>query len=120
MAKPIVFDENWVGVVRRSPTNWDRNRMEAWEMILAGGAGFDHLDWSFTPQDETGSGKAPIGDGRLPAGLAALADGIIGARGTLVGSRPIDYDDDEIRHGPGEYRRCNDGGQEQSPGRRAE
>ncbi len=78
--KPIVFDENWAGVVRGNPTNWDRNRMEAWETILAGGAGFDHLDWSFTPEDETGSGKAPIGDGRhldgraLRKQLGALAD----------------------------------------------
>jgi hypothetical protein len=31
---------------------------------MMGGAGYNNLDWSFTPQDETGSGKAPIGDGR--------------------------------------------------------
>jgi hypothetical protein len=31
---------------------------------MVGGAGYNNLDWSFTPQDETGSGKAPIGDGR--------------------------------------------------------
>jgi hypothetical protein len=68
--KPMVFDENWSGVVRKSPTNWDRNRMEAWEMILAGGAGFDHLDWSFTPADATGSGKTPINDGRRLDGRA--------------------------------------------------
>ena len=33
-------------------------------MLLSGGAGYNNLDWSFTPQDETDSGKAPIGDGR--------------------------------------------------------
>jgi len=54
--------------------------MEAWEMILAGGAGFDHLDWSIIPEDVTGSGKAPISDGRYLDGrqireqLGALAD----------------------------------------------
>ena len=62
--KPIVFDENYSGIIRGAADEWDRNRMEAWETILSGGAGFDHLDWSFTPQDPTGSGKAPIPDGR--------------------------------------------------------
>ena len=38
--------------------------MEAWETLLSGGAGYDHLDWSFTPGDPTGAGKSPIGDGR--------------------------------------------------------
>ena len=33
-------------------------------MLLSGGAGYNNPDWSFTPQDETGSGRAPIGDGR--------------------------------------------------------
>ena len=33
-------------------------------MLLSGGAGYNNLDWSFTPADETGSGKNPIGDGR--------------------------------------------------------
>ena len=79
--KSIVFDENWAGVVRGTPTNWDRNRMEAWETILAGGAGFDHLDWSFTPEDETGSGKAPIGDGRHLDGRALRKQ--LGALATL-------------------------------------
>ncbi|MBI1895546.1 MAG: hypothetical protein HYS04_03275 [Acidobacteria bacterium] len=62
--KPVVFDENYSGVIRGAADEWDRNRMEAWETILSGGAGFDHLDWSFTPQDPTGSGKVPIPDGR--------------------------------------------------------
>ena len=62
--KPLVFDENYSGILHGAPDEWDRNRMEAWETILSGGAGFDHLDWSFTPDDATGSGKAPIPDGR--------------------------------------------------------
>jgi hypothetical protein len=36
----------------------DRNyRREAWEFLLAGGAVFDHLDYSFTPEHEDGSAK---------------------------------------------------------------
>lgn len=62
--KPIVFDETFSGVVRGEPERYAVNRVEAWEMLLSGGAGYNNLDWSFTPQDETGSGKAPIGDGR--------------------------------------------------------
>jgi hypothetical protein len=62
--KALVFDENYSGIIRGAPDEWDRNRLEAWETILSGGAGFDHLDWSFTPDDPTGSGKAPIPDGR--------------------------------------------------------
>ncbi len=62
--KPIVFDETFSGVVRGEPERYAVNRAEAWEMLLSGGAGYNNLDWSFTPQDETGSGRAPIGDGR--------------------------------------------------------
>jgi len=62
--KPIVFDETFTGIVRGQPERYAVNRAEAWEMLLAGGAGYDSLDWSFTPADETGCGKAPIGDGR--------------------------------------------------------
>jgi hypothetical protein len=62
--KPIVFDETFSGIVRGEPERYAVNRAEAWEMLLSGGAGYNNLDWSFTPQDETGSGKAPIGDGR--------------------------------------------------------
>jgi hypothetical protein len=64
VSKPLVFDENYSGVIHGAADEWDRNRLEAWETILSGGAGFDHLDWSFTPDDSTGSGKAPIPDGR--------------------------------------------------------
>ncbi len=62
--KPIVFDETFSGIVRGEPERYAVNRAEAWEMLLSGGAGYNNLDWSFTPQDETGSGKAPTGDGR--------------------------------------------------------
>ena len=62
--KPIVFDETFSGIVRGDPERYAVNRAEGWEMLLSGGAGYDNLDWSFTPQDETGSGRAPIGDGR--------------------------------------------------------
>jgi hypothetical protein len=62
--KPIVYDETFSGVVRGNPERYTVNRAEAWEMLLSGGAGYSNLDWSFTPQDETGSGRAPIGDGR--------------------------------------------------------
>ena len=62
--KPVVFDENYSGIIRGAVDEWDRNRMEAWETILSGAAGFDHLDWSFTPDDPAGSGKTPLPDGR--------------------------------------------------------
>jgi len=62
--KPIVFDETFSGVVRGNREQYALNRAEAWEMILSGGAGYNNLDWSFTPADETGSGREPIGDDR--------------------------------------------------------
>lgn len=62
--KLIVFDETFSGVVRGNPERYAVNRAEAWEMLLSGGAGYNNLDWSFTPQDESGSGREPIGDGR--------------------------------------------------------
>ena len=63
--KPIVFDETFSGIVRGESERYGVNRAEAWEMILSGGAGYSNLDWSFTPSDEAGSGRAPIADGRL-------------------------------------------------------
>ena len=63
-AKAIVFDETFSGIVRGAPERYAINRAEAWEMILSGGAGYDNLDWSFTPGDEAGRGQAPIADGR--------------------------------------------------------
>ncbi len=62
--KPIIYDETFSGIVRGNPERYAVNRAEAWEMLLSGGAGYNNLDWSFTPQDENGSGRAPIGDGR--------------------------------------------------------
>lgn len=62
--KPIVFDETYSGIVRGAPERYAINRAEAWEMLLSGGAGYNNLDWSFTPADETGAGKAPLADGR--------------------------------------------------------
>ncbi len=64
VGKPLVYDENFTGIVKGEKPFWNRNRIEAWETLLGGGAGFDQLEWSFTPQDPTGSGKAPIADGR--------------------------------------------------------
>jgi hypothetical protein len=99
--KPIVFDENYAGVVRGAPADWDRNRMEAWETILSGGAGFDHLDWSFTPQDPTGSGKEPIGDGRRLYGRALRAQ--LGRLANLwreCGPERMRPDDDLIASSP--------------------
>ena len=62
--KPLVFDETYSGVVDGDPERYAMNRAEAWETMLSGAAGFNNLDWSFTQEDETGSGRAPIGDGR--------------------------------------------------------
>jgi hypothetical protein len=62
--KPILFDETFSGIVSGTPERYAVNRAEAWETLLSGGAGYDNLDWSFTPADETGSGQTPIADGR--------------------------------------------------------
>jgi Cellulase (glycosyl hydrolase family 5)/Family of unknown function (DUF6298) len=62
--KPIVFDETFSGIVGGAPERYAINRAEAWETLLSGGAGYDNLDWSFTPADATGAGRTPIADGR--------------------------------------------------------
>lgn len=62
--KPLVFDETFSGIVGGSPERYAVNRAEAWEMVLSGGAGYNNLDWTFTPADETGAGVVPIADGR--------------------------------------------------------
>ena len=62
--KPVVFDETFSGIVRGAAERYAVNRAEAWEMLLAGGAGYNNLDWSFAKDDESGAGAAPIGDGR--------------------------------------------------------
>lgn len=66
--KPIVFDENFTGIVGSDPQRkrerYPINRAEGWLTILSGSAGFSNLDWTFTAADETGSGKVPLLDGR--------------------------------------------------------
>jgi len=62
--KPIVFDETFSGIARGHPERYGINRAEAWEMMLSGGAGYDNLDWSFTPADASGCGREPLEDGR--------------------------------------------------------
>ena len=63
--KPLVYDENYTGVVGKNPVErYAVNRSEAWVTILSGCGGFNSLDWTFTAADETGSGKVPLLDGR--------------------------------------------------------
>lgn len=63
--KPLVFDENYSGIVGKKPAErYAINRAEAWLTILSGCAGFSNLDWTFTAADESGSGEAPLRDGR--------------------------------------------------------
>ena len=49
--KPIAFDETFEGL------NAPGRRREAWAFILAGGAVYDNLDWSFATDDATGRGR---------------------------------------------------------------
>jgi hypothetical protein len=62
--KPIGFDEDYTGIVHHRVPRPAQNRMEAWESLLAGCATYDHLDFTFTTDDPTGSGK-----GTVPAGI---------------------------------------------------
>ena len=63
--KPLVYDENYSGVVGKKPAErYEINRSEGWLTILSGCAGFSSLDWTFTAADETGTGKVPLLDGR--------------------------------------------------------
>ncbi len=48
--KPVSFDETFDGV------NASGRRREAWPFMLAGGAVYDNLDWSFANDDMTGMG----------------------------------------------------------------
>lgn len=50
---PVVFDETASG--EKAP---DR-RKEAWAFILAGGAGYSNLDWSYATDDPTGLDRNP-------------------------------------------------------------
>lgn len=53
--QPIAFDETADGC--RAP---DR-RVEAWKFLMAGGAVYSNLDWSFAVDDMTGLGRNPTG-----------------------------------------------------------
>ena len=53
--KPVAFDETADGC--HAP---DRRR-EAWAFIMAGGAEYSNLDWSFANDDMTGLGRNPAG-----------------------------------------------------------
>ncbi|SDT22381.1 hypothetical protein [Microlunatus soli] len=64
LAIPVVYDETGYDGVDDS-----QYRSHAWEFMLAGGAGFNHLDYSFAPSgDDTGTrtlpGNASGGGGR--------------------------------------------------------
>ena len=54
--KPVSFDETFDG------TNAPNRRREAWAFILAGGAVYDNLDWSFATDDLTGLGRNAAGE----------------------------------------------------------
>ncbi|HLF34452.1 MAG TPA: hypothetical protein VI583_09450 [Cyclobacteriaceae bacterium] len=52
---PVAFDETSGG------TNAPDRRKEAWAFIMAGGAEYSNLDWSFSTDDMTGLGRNPSG-----------------------------------------------------------
>ena len=54
--KPIAFDETNDGL------NAPNRRREAWAFILAGGAVYNNLDWSFANDDITGMGRNALGE----------------------------------------------------------
>jgi len=53
--RPIAFDETANGC------NAPDRRREAWAFLMAGGAVYDNLDFSFTVDDPTGRGRSPKG-----------------------------------------------------------
>ncbi|MEJ1237994.1 hypothetical protein WBG78_07695 [Chryseolinea sp. T2] len=55
LSKPISFDETGDGC------NAPDRRIEAWAFMLAGGAVYSNLDWSFSNDDVTGLGRNPSG-----------------------------------------------------------
>ena len=63
-AKAIGFDEDYGGIVSRQAPRPTQSRMQAWESLLTGCATYDHLDFTFTTDDPTGSAA-----GRVPSGL---------------------------------------------------
>ncbi|HJZ41618.1 MAG TPA: DUF6298 domain-containing protein [Bacteroidales bacterium] len=52
---PVCFDETANGC------NAPDRRIEAWAFLLAGGAVYNNLDWSFAIDDQTGRGRNPAG-----------------------------------------------------------
>jgi hypothetical protein len=62
--KAIGFDEDYGALVGAEPRHSAQNRIEAWESLLGGCATYDHLDFTFTPEDPTGSAA-----GVLPAAV---------------------------------------------------
>lgn len=65
LTTPISYDEDFTGMVHGEPPRPAQNRMEAWESFVGGCAAYDHLDFTFTPDDPTGSGQ-----GYCPPGMA--------------------------------------------------
>jgi hypothetical protein len=61
--KPIGFNEDYAGFVSNQPPKPTQARMEAWESLLAGCVVYDHLDFTFTPDDPTGSAAGTTPDG---------------------------------------------------------
>lgn len=84
--KPLSFDETADG--QNAP---DRRR-EAWAFLLAGGAVYDNLDWSFTHDDPTGLGRNILGKRQsgkeVREQLSILAKTI--NRFNFIKSKPID------------------------------
>jgi hypothetical protein len=62
--KPVSFDEDVTGIIHREPPRPHQNRLEAWESFVGGCVAYDHLDFTFTTNDPTGSAQ-----GAIPAGL---------------------------------------------------
>jgi hypothetical protein len=62
LSKPVSFDETDDGL------NAAERRKEAWAFMMAGGAVYDNLDWSFANDDMTGMGLNTLG--RQRTGIA--------------------------------------------------
>ena len=57
LGKPIVLDETNGSLIHAGV---DDVRVEAWEWICGGGAGYNNLSWEFTPNDPTGAAGATV------------------------------------------------------------
>src|SRR5262249_42960971 len=51
LKKPIVLDETNGSLIH---SRADDTRVEAWEWVCGGGAGYNNLSWDFTPNDPAG------------------------------------------------------------------